>query len=284
MTTRIEEATLAHFPAVEAGLLRTLDPGIPAAAWRRLLDPPWDGGGRSRGRVLIAGDRVVGFVAYLRAALPRPSGPDEPLLNIATWVVDPAFAGQAVALIMPALQERDVTITNFTPTASVAEIFRRLGFAPLETTKYVLRPSLQRRPAWKVKRVEWEIERIVPRLPAWEARVVRDHVSLTRQLWVEGEDGRHCLLVYSVTRPRGVRVAKVHWVTPGALAFASGAVRRLLLWRSAVVFVEVDGRLAGDEQPSAIQITLPTPRLFRSSKLTPQDVPNAYSEMVLLGL
>lgn len=284
MTTRIEDATLAHFPAVEAGLLRTLNAGIPSARWRSLFDSPWHGDGRSRGRVLISGDRVVGFVAYVRALLPRPSGRDEPLLNLTTWVVDPAFTSQAVALVMPAFQERDVTITNLTPTASVAEIFRRFGFAPLETTKYVLGPSLRRGPAWPVMRVEWDAQRIAPELPAWEARVLRDHSSIARHLWVLGEDGRHCLLVYSVSRARAIRIAKVHWVTPGSLAYASGALRRLLLWHSAVVFVEVDARLAEEEMASAIRITLPTPRLFRSPSLAAAEVPNAYSEMVLLGL
>jgi hypothetical protein len=50
------------------------------------------------------------------------------------------------------------------------------------------------------------------------------------------------------------------------------------------VLIEIDSRLAPADLPGQAQVPLPVPRLFRSPRLEPAEVPNAFSELVLLEL
>lgn len=281
---RVETATPAHFEAVESALLRSLNPAISPGTWRRLFEPQWGVGERPLGSVLIAGDRVVGYAAYVHALLPRPNGDQVPLCNVSTWVVDPAYSGQALAVVMPALQLRDTTITNMTPLQSVHEIFVRLGFRELESKSVILRPAPLVPAGWPVRGVETEPARIAPLLPTWEATVARQHGPLVQHLLISGDAGQHCYVMYQLTYRRGLRTAKVHWVTPGALPAASLALRRALRKVSGAWFVELDGRLVPDGTPAMFARPMSAPRLFRSDRLTPAEIPGAFSELVLLDI
>lgn len=284
MAIRIESATLAHFPAVLDTFLRRLNPRLSEAVWRRLFVPHWGIADRPLGSVMFDGDRVVGYAAYIHASLPRPAGPDEALCNVSTWITDPAYAAQALAVMMPALTLRDTTVTNLTPLPAVHEIFLRLGFKTLESRALLLRPAPFTRGGWPRGAEERDPERIRTRLPAWEARVADDHTGLAEHLWIEGPGGRHCYVVYAIVRRRRLPAARILWITPGALPDASLALRRAL-WRAhGAVLVELGERWADGVLPAAHPYALQVPRLYRSSRLTPAEVPSAYSELTLLGV
>lgn len=284
MPARIERATLAHAEAVEQALLRELNPRISSAEWRRLFVPRWADDSLPLGSVLVDDGRIVGFASYIHAKLPRRDATDAALCNISTWVTAPSHTSQALSLVMPALQLRDVTITNLTPTTSVNGIFTKLGFALLEDAVRWLRPAPWRRSEWRGAAPLQDLAAILPKLPEWEARIARDHADLVRHLWIPGPGGQHAYLQYLVVQRRKLRTAKVLWCTPGALAAASMSIRRALHRACGAWLVEIEARSAPPELPAAPRIPLPVPRLFRSPMLKPADVPSAYSEMPLLGI
>ena len=284
MVTRLEPVSPAHFPALYEALLGPLNNRIPVPVWRRLVDQPWRRDEESMGQLLIDGERLVGFAGYVHARLPRPDGSDEPLLNVTTWVVEPAYGNQALSLIMPALQRRDVTITNMTPLRSVHEMFARLGFSELESRTCVLRPAPFSRSPWGRAETVTRFEDILTELPPWERRVAESHRTLARHVLVRESGGEHCYAMYTLGRRRRLRSARVHWVTPGTLASASLALRRAIARDSGALLTEMDARLAPAELPGMMFIALPVPRLFRSSALSAEEVPSAFSELVLLDL
>lgn len=284
MPARIERATLAHAEAVERTLLRDLNPRLSSATWRRLFEPRWADESLPLGSVLVDDGRIVGFASFVHARLPRDGAPDAALCNISSWVTAPSHAGQALSLVMPALQLRDVTITNLTPIASVNGIFSKLGFKLLEDSVLWLRPSPWQRSEWDVASVLTDAATIAPRLSAWERRVCEDHAELVRHLWIADAQGRYAYLQYQVTRRRKLPAAQMLWCTPGSLEAAPNTIRRALRRACGAWLVEVEARMLPRELPNAIRVPLPVPRLYRSTTLAPADVPSAYSEMPLLGV
>jgi hypothetical protein len=240
--------------------------------------------GDSLGRVLLDGDEPVGFLAYVHGYLPRPDGSSEHVCNLSTWVVEPAYSSQAVSLLVPALAMTDVTLTNLTAIPSAHGICSALGFQELDAVIRVLRPAPLTRSRWRARRLVTDIDRILPRLPDWERRIAADHRDFALHALIEDTPGDHCYVIFTMGRRRGLRTARVHWVTPGSLERASLALRRALLRRFGAVLVEMDDRLAPSTLPGELRVRMAVPRLFRSDRLARRDVPAVYSELVLLGL
>ncbi len=284
MPVRAVPATLESFPALLSSLLQPLNPRLSADTWRRLFAPQWDVTDRSVGTQLLDGERPVGFASFIHARLPRPDGSAAPLCNISTWVTEPAYGAQALSLVMPVIAMRDLTITNLTPIPSVHGIFSKLGFRELEDRLVYLYPSPFARSEWPRARAITQLSELLPLLPDWERRIASAHGDRVQHLWLEGPGGRHCYAMYQLVRRRRLRTARILFLSPGAMPAASVALRRALLRASGALLVELEGRHAGGEAPASFVQKLPVPRLYRSPSLEPQDVPSAYSELVVLGV
>lgn len=284
MPVRAVPVTPESFPALRATLLEPLNPRLAPETWQRLFTPQWDVSDRSVGTQLLDDARPVGFASFIHAKLPRPDGTDAPLCNISTWVTEPAYGAQALSLVMPVLALRDVTITNLTPIPSVHGIFTKLGFRQLEDRLVYLRPAPFTPSPWPRGRVLTRLAEILPQLPEWERRIAAAHGERVQHLWLEGPAGRHCYAMYQIVRRRRLRTARIVFVTPAAMPDASLALRRALLRAAGTILVELEGRHAGGSPPASFVQMLPVPRLYRSPTLEPQDVPSAYSELVVLGV
>lgn len=284
MPVRAVPASPDAFPALLDGLLRPLNPRLPEATWRRLFTPQWGVTDRSVGMQLMDDARPVGFASFIHAQLPLPDGTVAPLCNISTWVTEPAFGAQAMALVMPVLALRDVTITNLTPIPSVHGIFSKLGFRTLEDHLVYLRPAPFMRDPWGRTAVSRGLDAVVAQLPEWERAIARAHGSQVEHLCLTDGRGRHCYVMYQIVRRRRLRTARVLWITPGTMPDASLALRRALFRAAGAVLVELEGRHAGGRPPASFVQQLAVPRLYRSPRLEPADVPSAYSELVVLGV
>lgn len=279
---RMEEATAAHADGVISKLLTPMNPSIAPAVWRRLFDPRWQLEGRPTGQVLLAGDEPVGFLGLLHARLPRPDGDGALLCNPTTWVVDAAYSARAVAMLMPVLRLKDTTVSNMTPSREAFAIFSRLGFVPLESHVTVLRPTPLARSAWGRPEEIDEAASILNHLPEWERTIARDHAGLARQLLLRERGGDHCYAIYTLGRRRGLRTARILYMTPGTLSSASVALRNSMLRRHLAVLTEFDSRLGSPDLPGSRQVARAFPRLYKPADLDAAEVPNVYSELVLL--
>jgi hypothetical protein len=284
MSIRVEAAREEHFHLLHERFFKPLNPLIPVATWHRLFNHEWAGEGQPRGHVLFSGQAAVGFAGTVHARLPLPDGTSEPTCNITTWVVEPDHRSRGLSLIMPILSASDVTITNLTGLSTVHEMFVRLGFRDLETAVCVLRPTPLSRSPWGKPEVVEDLDSILPLLPSWERRIAQDHRPYARHLLLRERGGEHCYVIYTLGLRRRLRTARLQWVTPEALGGASVALRRALFRATGAVLSEIDDRFAPLGLPGAMRTPLVVPRLFRSPRLEANQVPSAYSEMVLLEL
>jgi len=268
------------FPTVYEQQLRTLAGSVDEARWRTLLFPPWMNGSEEVGYGLFEGDRVVGFAGYVRSEQ-QTAGGVRPFINISSWVVDEAHRHAAMALIMPAIKEKHAVLTNLTPLASVHAIFSKLGFGVLEThtRMHVYVPSVGHGST-----VQFDEEIVPATLTTVQETVHRSHRSVARTARIAGRHGA-CYVVYTVVRRRGLPSVRLHHIAPrDGLAWALRPLQTAVLVRHGATLVEYDRRLAVGAPGPFVDRPVTPNRLYRGRDIVPEDVSNAYSELVLLNI
>jgi len=271
------------FQELYPALLHPMNPRISREVWRRIFTPPWTPPEPTVGYGLWdPGRGWVGFVGTLRAEV-EVAGISAHLCNFTTWTVEPEFRGQSMALVMPDLRRRELTLTNLTPIPEVREIFSRLGFRELEPTRTVLRAPLAR---GGPERVVSDRRELLQLLDAADRRVMEDHGESAEHLALVDSQGGVCYLMWTAVRRKRLPAARVHHVgNPGVLARGIRALQRHLLTRHGAVFLDMDSRfLGGEEIPGARTVPMAVPRMYRSPTLEPHQVSSAYSELALLNI
>jgi hypothetical protein len=189
-----------------------------------------------------------------------------------------------MALIMPVVSRRGMTITNLTPTRTVRDIFRRLGFQRLESHRRVVLPFPSPLRATPV-RVALDRAAIVQRLHDADRRVYEDHRDVVQHALLWNEHGS-CYVAWTPGRRHRLPCARVHHTgNPGLFARAAPALARALLLDRGLPLLECDERMVGGADiPFSYRLRMPVGRLFRSPSSPAARVSNLYSELALMAL
>ena len=287
MPTRVIKVIADDYHRIYDSLLRDLNPNFTKERWEPLFHWGWDNPEDHIGYALEtdSGD-LVGFLATIYSL--QQFGKLERVIvcNVSSWVVIPGYRSSALALVMPVLRRRDVTVTNLTSLPEVNTMFRKLGFATLETHTCVLLP----RPKPFSVRAGGECLRIDPAKAesfgdTGAVRTIRDH-RLVEQQWILRLDGVSCHVVLTLGRRRRLRTARIHHVSdPKIFREVIWGLRSKLLKAHGVLLCEWDERLLGGlEIHGTRRVPLPVPRIFRSDQIKAKDLSNLYSELPLLKL
>lgn len=286
MATELVKADPSLFPRVYTDLLQEFAPTFGEDRWRRLFEWPWPNPEGHVGYALLEGEgRVVGYAGTIFR--PHTTGlPGAPVCNIATWVVKDSHRSAAMSLIMPTLLRRELTITNFTPTAGVTEIFTRLGFGVLESHDRVILP----RPWWLLRpdrsvRIAVGASQVESLLSPSQLPLFRDHAPLCEHLVATTSDGEECYLVFSRGRRWKSPAARLHHIgNPSTFLRVLPTLQSTFL-RMGLPLIVCDARfLDGVEIPFSRRVPIPHPRLIRSPDTGPIEISGLYSELVLLDL
>ena len=287
MSCEVRPVHPEDFDALLPLLMRFRNPRMTREDWRRMLfDLPWTTGEPTRGMALWDGPRAVGFLG----AIPSErtiQGRTRRFVNLSSWFVEEAHRAESLKLVLPLLADRKRTIVNLSPSPAAAEIFKGLGFKPLETEQ-VLVPLVtgvtDLLPRVGVG-VRTRLDRVREALDA-PGRALLDDMKGTQAgqvLLTAG--GRACHVI--ATRS----VWKAHW----RLAHVQYASDWDLLWRHparvAGAFLRVFGtmglRVDGRHMPAApppfsVVKALAEPHLFRpeDAGVTPAHVDGLYTEAV----
>lgn len=283
----VERATPSHFEEA-LPLLRTFtNPAIDDARWRSLFHYSWPCDDDTRGFILRADDRCVGFFGAIHFER-EIAGRREKFANLTSWVVDPGFRNHSLRLFQAVAGIKDRTLHCFTPTPATYPLYLRFGFRDLETKWRVLlpKPAAGLPRAFMRHRCTSDAGRIASVLPAGEREVFQhQQPHAARHLLVTRSDGRRCLVTFSTARGARYPLAHVHALSdPEVFAGASAWVRWRIMLAARAVAVAVDARLLGDRSPAASrEIAISRKAVFRSARLAPEQIDSLYSELVLLG-
>lgn len=268
-----------------AGLLRGLEPGGRPRDWRRIFDYGWRRPDEPVGYVVREGDGVAGFIGMILSEI-TVDGRPERFCNITSWITRDDASGAGALLLLQIRNLRGATITSLSSNAQAARVLGRLGFRVLETAQVILAPTVRIAiPRANRPRVLGDPTEIRPLLGEADARILDDHAPYTRHL-LAVDDGASCYAVYTVRPRKGMRTARFHYVSDRyAFGRAWPSIHRWLLAHHGVAFGEMDARLiAGVTVPGSVRKELRLPRLYRSETLRPDQIPELYSEIILLGI
>jgi acetoacetyl-CoA synthetase len=287
LTAALREVEAGMFDDV-CGLLEDFEnPAIRYDEWRRLLDYPWRRPAEHSGYALVDDAAVVGFLGLVFGEL-LVRGRPERFCNLTSWIVKPGYRNQGLRLLAPVLRT-PATLTMLTPSPSGHALCRRLGFRDLHSAAQLVPalPPLPRLGRRSAVRIDADPGVVRAALAPEHRRIFDDHSALgCAQLRLYDASGRSC---YVVARKRSWgrrRVCQVHYASdPELLAPHAHAVAWALfcLYGRPITLVE-ERFLAGRTVPLAARRSLKFPPLYRSERLEPADVPNLYSELVLLPL
>ncbi len=276
----VEPITGADRAAVADFLHRHLNPRVPPAAWQRAMRTSWAPDAGDHGYLLRDGGAVVG--AYLAFYSERTiAGRRERFCNLGAWCVLPAYRRHAPRLLRALLSRRDTHFTDLSPSGSVVEINRRLGFRFLDTTT-VLVPA---RPRLAPGAVTDRPDEVVAALDDRQRRLFRDHADAPAVHHVLLRRGdRTCYVMARRERRRGLPLfaSVLHVSDPEVFRRMAGALGGHLLRRHGVAALLVEPRIAGCRPLGALPWPRPRPKMYRSERLTPDQIDDLYSELVCL--
>ena len=281
---QLERVGPTHFEPIYNRLLHAHDPSISRDRWRRIFDYAWRRNEDHVGYALFESGEPVSFLGLIYSRI-WVHGVEHKLCNTTTWVADESHRAQAASLVLPLRYLHDYTITNLSSNERAHDVFRAAGFRELEST-FQLVPLVAplRSRARRGVEVVVDAQEIDHSVTTYERRIIKDHEALARAMLVRDGEAS-CLLVYTrrpSSRPARLRV---HYVSdPVCLVRNLGNVAAELHARERVWLCEIDQRLLGKARPGrSITRRLNLPRLYRSTRLRPEQIPSIYSELVLLG-
>jgi hypothetical protein len=270
---RVVPAAADRFAEI-APLFHLLEP--PVRPWRALFDLPWPTAHRERGFVLEDAGRVVGFFGTVWRGH---------VCNLSTWVTLPEYRAHSLRLLQAVLGLEDCTLTCHTPDGKLYPLYKKFGFADLETHVRVLPPCPPLAALWPAWRTTTCVEKIAPRLHGREAEICAHHRGLRCGHLLVWRGDEYCYVIFTRTRGRRAWFAQVQWIShPQIFAARLGDVRRALLLATGTPLVMIGRRLVEGLALPGREVALATPAVYRSATLRPADIDNLYSEVLLLGL
>lgn len=280
MAVRVAPITGADVNAVAEFLHSELNQRVPAGAWARALNIPWNADPPNHGFMLRTDDgEVVG--AYLAFYSDRTiDGRVERFCNLGAWCVREEHRFHSLRLLKALLAQDGYHFTDLSPSGNVVPINSRLKFEFLDTTTALV-PNLP----WpgvpfRVTSSSSVIERT---LRGRHREIYDDHrnTAAAKHVLLRA-DGRYCYVVFRKDRRKGLPLfASVLYVSdPAVFRKAARAFTRHLLVRHGIPATLMELRVTGHRPWPARLLKSPRRKMFRSDKLAHDQIDYLYSELV----
>jgi hypothetical protein len=267
-------------------LLRSLDPSLGEDTWYHLFSYQWKQPEDYCGYGLFDGDAIVGFLGLIFSQRTIQQS-TERFCNISSWIVKESYRGYSLTLMLSVMKLKDYTLTDLSCYPELFPLAKRMGFQVLDAKLTVLLPtgwlSLERG-RHSVELIH-EPEKIQPHLGRIDLSLLLDHqpYDCCGHLLIRNAE-QYCYVIYTVQRSHFPYCYIQFISNPDLFAQQSIEIRRAIADRHKLRLLLVDSRLVKDlNLPWTVELPMPFFKLYRSERLTPPQIDNLYSELVLLN-
>jgi hypothetical protein len=291
MAVRLAPITGSDVPRVADFLHTNLNRRLSPDAWARSLEVPWKVSAPNHGFMLVddaKSDAKNGAVvgAYLAFYSDRTiDGAREAFCNLGGWTVLPEYRFHSVRLLKALLAQDGYHFTDLSPSGNVVPINARFDFRFLDTTLALI-PNLP----WPSVPGRYQVSsdpRVIERtLTGQELERYRDHVEAGAARHVVLRHGDEwCYVVFRRDRPKGLPLfASILYVSnPTLFRRMTRPLARHLLLRHGLPASLVELRVADRRPWPSILLGTPRRKMFRSSRLRPNQIDYLYSELVCVA-
>lgn len=267
-------------PAAEF-LHANLNRAVPADAWAAAMTLPWKVDAPNHGFLLADGDTVAGV--YLAFYSEREiDGRVERFCNLGAWAVLEEQRLGGVRLLKALLAQDGYTFTDLSPSGSVPAMNTRLGFSFLGTeTALVPNVPLPGRGS-----VSEDPEVLEATLTGRDLEIFRDHREAAAAHHVLLRRGReHCYVIFRRDRRKGLPLfaSVLHVSDPELFHRMAGSFARHLLVKHRLPVTLVETRVAKRQPKRSVLLREPRKKMFRSDRLTAEQIDYLYSELVCVA-
>ena len=272
----------AQIDEVAAFLHRELNPRVSAGQWADGLRglpgmPP------NHGYLLRSAGVVVGANLAFYSSRPGPAT-TVPVCNLGAFCVLKEYRTHALRLMRALLGQRGYTFTDLSPSGTVPELNRRLGFTDLDTTTFLV-PNVPV-PAPPGVTVLTDRHRIQEVIAGPARRIFEDHWSAPAALHLLLIEGDHqCYVIARRDRRKNLPlfVTVLHVSNPTLFERRVRTVlsRLGLATRSPLTLLEE--RVGRCRPAGSIRVTRPRPRMFKSRSMMADDIDYLYSELTQIA-
>jgi acetoacetyl-CoA synthetase len=256
--------------------------GISAAQYRSIFEYPWGKTKPDLGFVLVAGERIVGFLGAFYADR-EINGRIERFCNPTNWFVLKEYRHASLSLLLRLLKCGDCTITELTPIASVEKLYRQLKFQTLDTYKLFSFPLAH---AWTLLRLPrptliTRSSALVKVLSPIERQIFEDHQGTACGYLLVQEAGSTCFIVWSRRVRKRLPFSEILYASDREILRRHfEAIKLTIMMNDRTFLVALDERLIGTRLPAMVPYRRVS--LFKSARLTRNDIDNLYSELAVL--
>lgn len=281
---RVEPACSRDYGRVAPLLKGFNNPKITGQQWRSLFEYSWPASVPVRGFLLLDEDKVVGFFGTIwseRVVASRT----ERICNLSSWITLPEYRNQSLLLLKEVMALKECTITCVSPAPHLYPLYKRFGFADLETKLRIILPWPSGRMGWSY-RITTRPHAIAQRLKPEDRAIFEAHRPHACRHLVVSRGDDYCYLIFTKTRGKRYHFAHPHFISNRELFVrALDRIKMHLFLATGTPLIMVDERLvSGLEIPHSRSAQLGIPHVYRSATLAPEQIDNIYSELILLGL
>ncbi len=282
---RVAAATAADSDRVRPLLAGFNNRRISAAQWSSLFHYSWPSPVETRGFLLLDDARVVGFLGTIWSER-DVAGRRERICNLSSWITLPEFRHHSLRLFQAACALEDCTITCHSPAAALHPLYRRCGFADLETKLRIVLPTPSGTFGWPRWRATTDPDAIAARVGPEDRRILEAHRPHSCAHLLVWNGNEYCYVIATRTKGKRCHFAHLHYVSHRDLLPAIlDRIKWHLLFALGTPLLMIDARLVADlALPYSREAALAVPHVFRSPTLAPAQIDNAFSELILLGL
>ncbi|MEX2306701.1 MAG: hypothetical protein WD738_03870 [Pirellulales bacterium] len=275
--------TSAMFPELYGAILGEWNPSLSREQWQQAFVNRWGCDEDHFGYALTDDGRIVGMLGTLFSRRPV-AGREQRFCNLHSWHVRPEYRASSLALMKPVLDLKDHTLTDFTASAAVIAIAKRLGFKSLNSSVFVLPPipAKARSPKAVIREMVGPEDAEAAHLDAADRQIYQDHQDVDCGHMVARVGESSCYVVYSRIAQHRLPYCLVHYINNKTLFVdQQAAIRAHLLHHSRSQFAVVDARLLdGFHLPLTFRASS-REQLYRTTDVAANEIDTLYSEIVL---
>lgn len=258
-----------------------LNERIPSGVWAAAIRPTWQQTSPNHGFMLVSGDRIQGV--YLAFYSQRCiDGSIEKFCNLAAWCVREEQRAQGLRLLRAILSQDGYTFTDLSPSGNVVPLNARLNFQLLDTATALV-PNLPWPPGWLTRtRIVSDPATIESLLEGRDRDIYRDHSRAAAAHHLVILCGNQsCYVMFRRDRRKNLPLfaSILHVGNPDLFRKAGRHLYSYLLTHFGILATLVEKRVVRDFPRFAILLRSPRPKMFRSSRLRPEQVDYLYSEL-----
>ena len=278
----IKKAFSEDFERVYPLLLDFNLPNISREEWRRLFSNTWQSPEDHCGYLLLQDEEVKGYLGLLFSRR-RINGRVQKVCNMTSWIVREDCRSQSLRLLLEVLKLKDYTITNFTPSQTVAAILRKLGFAEMTLDQRLLFPLPRLAMSRQRYSCDFDLEKIRGKLNQTDQTIFADHQQVNCRHFLVSDGTDYCYVIVKNKVHRHLPFARVHYLSNRTLFLeALDSVRTRICRTLKTAGLMIDERYLGDTTPRLSRKYQGGPAFFKSESLGKNDIDTLYSEVVLL--